>query len=126
MHAQGFIWHVWFWPPQGPSFFGTPYADLYVRAIFWMVPTTTLFSSKMKKGLGHGGIRCSCLHIKMAPQKRHPSGRRQFSTVAFFSLKKHRIDGFPPLFSPEKKNRTRVPTCQNGVANVIIAGTMPL
>ena len=26
MHAQGFVRHVWFWPPQGPSFVGIGYA----------------------------------------------------------------------------------------------------
>ena len=29
MHAQGFVWHVWFWPPQGPSFVATGYAELF-------------------------------------------------------------------------------------------------
>ena len=59
MHAQGFVWHVWFWPPQGPSFFGTQYASTKLKLATGMVPTTTFFSLKMKKGLGHGGIRCS-------------------------------------------------------------------
>ena len=59
MHAQGFVWHVWFWPPQGPSFFGSPYARTYGLLAIWVVPANIFFSAKMKKDPGHGGIRCS-------------------------------------------------------------------
>ena len=57
---------------------------------------------KMKKDTGYGEMCCSRQRFKMTAQKRHLSGRRHFSVVAFLLLKKRRIDGFGPVLSPNK------------------------
>ena len=66
---------------------------------------------KMKKDTAYGKMCCSRQRFKMTAQKRHLSGRRHFSVVAFLLLKKRRIDGFGPVLAPKKYEMCASKSC---------------
>ena len=67
-----------------------------------MVPTTTFFFVKNAKGLRTRWDSLLALTRQNGAAKAPSIGTAPIQRRRMFSLKKHRIAGFPPPFSPEK------------------------
>ena len=91
-----------YWPSQGPSFFGSRYAGVPIVLATGMVPTRTFFFVKNEKGPRTRWDSLLALTRQNGAAKAPSIGTAPIQRRRLFSLKKHRIDGFPPPFSPEK------------------------
>ena len=102
MHAQGFVRHVWFWPPQGPLLFGTALCGTSWSKSKFGGSKNNIFFVKNGKGPRTRWDSLLALTRQNGAAKAPSIGTAPIQRRRIFSLKKHRIDGFPPPFLPEK------------------------
>ena len=102
MHAQGFVCKVWFWPPQGPLLFGTELCGSLWSNSNFGGSNNNFFFVKNGKVPRTRWDSLLALTRQNGAAKAPSIGTAPIQRRRIFSLKKHRIDGFPPPFSPEK------------------------